>query len=190
MAYNSAEHRIDPKSGFIVDKKSGHPIGLVADPKLGQIPNAGADYPSWVRAHDSWIVRLEGRPPVTPMLGHCHVDRNTGEVTVMVADEDAAKRAMGEMPKPTPPEEVEMTRDDRLAAMAEDEHATAMNMGVQGAGVVDPSASAEIARDEAAIAEDQADIERIEADAKRVKSHVADEDAAYLGAPNLNKKLN
>lgn len=113
MAFDSKVHEFSPTSGFIVDKQTGHPVGLVANPTLGAIPNRGARYPTWVTPHDSYVVRYEGKPAVTPLLGDCHVDRNTGVVTVLVRDEDDEKRAMSEAPK----------EEDRAAAAQRAEEA-------------------------------------------------------------------
>ena len=53
-------------------------------------------YPAWVIPHDSHIVRPEGQPIVTPFFSEHHVDRDTKQVTVLVADEEEEARALAE----------------------------------------------------------------------------------------------
>jgi hypothetical protein len=94
-------HVIDPVTGFAIHKDDGHIIGLEqAVPPVV----VGKEWPKWVVAHDSQVVRkeVEGYPTAisTPGFAESHVNRATGEVTVLVADEDEEKRALGEYKKP------------------------------------------------------------------------------------------
>lgn len=79
---------------------------------MAALPNLGLDYPKWVKVHDSHIVRrhVDGFPDhiIAPDFADTHVNRVDGVVTVLVADEDEEKRAVGarvdpekaETPKP------------------------------------------------------------------------------------------
>ena len=94
-------HVIDPVTGFAIHKDDGHIIGLEqATPPV----TVGKEWPKWVVAHDSQVVRKEvdGYPTAisTPGFADSHVNRATGEVTVLVNDEDEEKRALGEYQKP------------------------------------------------------------------------------------------
>lgn len=110
MAFNSQLHEIDTVTGFQVDKDTKLPTGLVGRP-----PNAprrietvvivdptvaDAEWPKWVPVHESRIAKksVDGAPDYVSVPGYenFHVDRLDGSVTVLVADEDAAREAASE----------------------------------------------------------------------------------------------
>jgi hypothetical protein len=96
--YDPKTHKIDPATGFMVDRETGVPAGLVPRPHLPVSDER--DYPKWVVVHDSHVVRqkMDGYPEhvSTPSYVNSHVNRLNGEVTVMVANEDEEKAAVGE----------------------------------------------------------------------------------------------
>jgi len=100
MAFDPENHEIDPHSGFMVHKDTGHPIGLVPPPL--QSPK-DIEWPKWVKVHDSHILRkkVEGVPDhvSVPAYPEYHVDRLTGDVSVLVHDEDQEKIATAEAVK-------------------------------------------------------------------------------------------
>ena len=100
MAFDPENHEIDPKSGFMVHKETGHPIGLVPPPLHSP---KDIEWPKWVKVHDSHILRkeIEGAPDhvSVPAFPDFHVNRENGEVTVLVHDEDQEKVATSEVIK-------------------------------------------------------------------------------------------
>jgi hypothetical protein len=108
-------HVIDPVTGFAIHKDDGHIIGL----EQATAPvTVGKEWPKWVVAHDSQVVRkeVEGYPVAvsTPGFADSHVNRGNGEVTVLVNNEDEEKRALGEYQKP----EAEPVVDDDVIRRA------------------------------------------------------------------------
>jgi hypothetical protein len=95
-------HEIDPRTGFAVDKDTGHIVGLMPAPP----PRValGIEWPKWIVPHESHIVRreVEGAPDhvSTPGYPDFHVNRADGVVTVLVKDEEDEKRATGEYKAP------------------------------------------------------------------------------------------
>jgi hypothetical protein len=98
MVFNPEQHKIDPETGLMIDKESGHPVGLVPKPASKA---AFQEWPKWVAVHESHVVRRDsgaGAPIAisVPAFLHHHVDRVTGEVTVLVQDEDEERLASSE----------------------------------------------------------------------------------------------
>ena len=54
-------------------------------------------YPAWVKPHDSHVLRLDNGI-VIPFFSEHHVQRETGEVTVLVQDADGEAFALAEKP--------------------------------------------------------------------------------------------
>ncbi|MDR3464152.1 MAG: hypothetical protein P4L76_17755 [Beijerinckiaceae bacterium] len=97
MAFDPEQHEIHP-SGFMVDKEDGRPLGIVQAP-IAKHPDDGADYPKWVKAHESHLVRKqvgEASHVAAPAFAQLHVDRE-GVVTVLV--DSAEEEAMAMEPK-------------------------------------------------------------------------------------------
>lgn len=104
-AFNPDIHDIDPKTGFQIDKETGVMSGLVAKPHAPV--SAERDWPAWVPVHESHVVRVQvGDAPAhisTPDYVDFHVNRVTGEVTVLVNNEEEERRATsGKEPSPAP----------------------------------------------------------------------------------------
>ena len=95
-------------------------------------------YPKWVKPHDSHIVRkkiIDGQTQAgftanhlvvggegpehvsTPAFPQCHVNRETGEVTVLVKDEDEEKVALAAHDTGEKHEEEHL--DERIEAVEE-----------------------------------------------------------------------
>ncbi len=106
-AFDPNIHEIDPKTGFQVDKDTGHFSGLVAKaPASGVVVDR--EWPKWVSVHESHINRrkTEGEPDYisTPAFPNFHVQRGAGDVTVLVRNEDEEKMAGAEYKAPDPDE--------------------------------------------------------------------------------------
>jgi hypothetical protein len=87
-------HTIDPATGMLIDKETGHHIGIEQKP-FDKVEFS--EWPKWVVVHADHIVKkvVEGvgehiSVPAWPIF---HVNRETKEVTVLVRDEDDAKKA-------------------------------------------------------------------------------------------------
>jgi len=107
VAFNPNEHIIDPDTGFMRHAKTGHHVSLTPPPPGGvALPS---DYPKWVVPHVSHIVlKTAADAPAhvsTPGWPTFHVNRETKEVSVLVADEDEEKRALADLSAPTPEDE-------------------------------------------------------------------------------------
>ncbi len=128
-AFDPELHEIDPISGFQVDKKTGHKVGLETAPHKAP-EGASSDWPRWVKVHASHVTRRKmGDAPehvsVAAFPQH-HVDRATGEVTVLVNDEAEAAKAEAEYVAPESAED-RAKREASEAAEAQrlaDERAT------------------------------------------------------------------
>jgi hypothetical protein len=105
MAYDKDLHEVNPNTGFLVHKDTGHMIGIEEAPVRVAEPNQ--EWPQWVTPHESHVVRRVDpndkdadptKAPVTVVQGFrdWHVNRNDGSVSVLVDNEDDAKRAAGE----------------------------------------------------------------------------------------------
>jgi hypothetical protein len=98
--FDPENHEIDPRSGFMVHKDTGHPIGLVPPPLRSP---QNIEWPKWVVVHGSHINRkkVDGMPDYvsTPAYPDFHVNRANGEVMVLVHDEDQEKAATSEAVK-------------------------------------------------------------------------------------------
>jgi len=105
MAFDQENHTIDPVTGFQVHKKTGHHIGMNQAP-IERV-NDDPDWPKWVTPHESHVVRqtVPGAPDHvnTRAFPHSHVNRADGSVTVLVANEDEEKLALGEYRPPASP---------------------------------------------------------------------------------------
>lgn len=123
MAYDPNQHEIHPQTGFIVDKETGHPVGLAPAPH--RRVNHDDEWPKWVKPHESHVVvrRHEGAPDHVSAPGweEVHVGRD-GVVTVLVRNEDEEAKALAareephaEEPEAQPPVPVE-ARDEAHAA--------------------------------------------------------------------------
>lgn len=103
MAFDPENHEIDPQSGFMVHKETGHPIGLVPPPLHSP---RNIEWPKWVKVHEDHILRKqEGDAPLhvsVPLFPEFHVNRQNGEVTVLVHDEDQEKLAVEPQPGDEP----------------------------------------------------------------------------------------
>ena len=93
MAFDHKEHFIDPASGFMKHKETGHMIGL--EPAPAKRVNDETEYPKWVKVHEGHVKHhaLHGYV-TTPSWGEPHVDRATNEIKVLVQNEDEEVRAM------------------------------------------------------------------------------------------------
>ena len=86
MAFDPNVHEIHPVSGLIVDKVSGHIVGVeTATPK-----STSTEFPKWVVPHPSHVV---GR--VAPEFSDTHVARDGG-LTVLVRDLGEEATALAE----------------------------------------------------------------------------------------------
>jgi hypothetical protein len=130
MAFDPQTHEIDPSTGFMRDKESGHHVGLHQAPV--KRVNDETDWPKWVTPHDSHIVKqAAGRGPThlsTPRFPNYHVNRADGSVTVLVANEEEEKLALGEYqppgnPAPAPDEAIKraVQADIERARLAQEE---------------------------------------------------------------------
>ena len=123
MAFDHENHAIDPATGFQVHKETGHRIGLDPAPHLPV--NQDTEWPKWVVPHHSHVVSKEvhGAPEhlSVPAFPQFHVNREGGEVTVLVHNEDEEKRAIESA---EPPREVELGGGEPIGEGAE-EHADA-----------------------------------------------------------------
>lgn len=103
MAFDHENHTIDPVTGFQIHKETGHRIGVDPAPP-GPVHN-DADWPKWVKPHDGHVHRQrhgDGPEHVSaPHFPHHHVNRASGEVTVLVhtPDEEAVALADPHAPK-------------------------------------------------------------------------------------------
>ena len=84
-------HEIDPKTGFMVHKETGQPVGIFEAPPKEF--HDDPDWPKWVTPHADQIVRTNDHVSV-PAFPEFHVNRLDGSVTVLVANEDEEKAAM------------------------------------------------------------------------------------------------
>ena len=93
--FDPNQHEIHPQTGFIVDKDTGHRVGLDAAPVPASPP--GLEWPRMVVVHDSHVVRtkVEGQPDIIAVPGwpDYHVNRTDGAVMVIANNEEEAQRA-------------------------------------------------------------------------------------------------
>ena len=110
MAFDPEQHELHP-SGFMVDKEDGHPLGIVQAP-IAKHPDNGADYPKWVKAHESHLIRKqvgEASHVAAPAFAQVYVDRE-GAVTVLV--DSAEEEAMAMAPKVEETSSAPIANDD------------------------------------------------------------------------------
>lgn len=102
MAFASKAHDIDPETGFQVDKSTGHLVGLMPKPHLPV--KADAEWPKWIVPHASHIAHTRAGAASdhvsTPAFPDFHVNRVTGEVTVLVHDAEDEARALAALVAP------------------------------------------------------------------------------------------
>lgn len=97
----------DPKlhyydqDGFMRDKKTNHMIGVQQAPPAHH-PDEGAEYPKWVTPHPGHV-KGTGDSLSTPLFPQHHVNRVSGDVTVLVhTAAEAALAAADPNAKPAP----------------------------------------------------------------------------------------
>jgi hypothetical protein len=82
MAFDPAIHDEHPDTGLHIDKRTGFPAGLAPLPIVRV--NHDDEYPKWVVPHPGHVGRHPQHDYVhTPQWQH-HINRATGEVTVLV----------------------------------------------------------------------------------------------------------
>ena len=89
MAFDPEHHSVDPATGFHVHK-DGRPVGLVPAP-IARV-NHDSEWPKWVAPHPGHIARNVDYLN-TPHWPDHHINRSTGEVTVLVRNEEEEARA-------------------------------------------------------------------------------------------------
>ena len=92
MAFDHLLHILHPETGFQVHKDSGLHVGVDAVPPARV--SAATDYPRWVKPHESHLARTDRGISAPLFPDRLHVDRVTGEATVLVHDKDEEKAAM------------------------------------------------------------------------------------------------
>lgn len=94
MAFDAENHVIDSKTGFMLDKNSGHRVGIDPAPHKGP-EVVDPNWPKWVKLHESQIERREGGPPFSKHWDgkKTAYNRVTGELAVLVENEDEEKQA-------------------------------------------------------------------------------------------------
>lgn len=103
MAFDDKQHELHPETGFMVDKETGHHVGMVPPPSAKS--TLDPDFPKWVTPHEEHIVRKtmgDGTPDhvSTPLFPDFHVDRVTKAVTVLVKDAEDEARALASPKEP------------------------------------------------------------------------------------------
>lgn len=97
MSFNPDEHYIDG-AGFQRHKETHHLVGIEGKPH--QRVAEDEEWPKWVKPHPNHIKRqakLGGAPHTSTPGFECFVnDREGGEVTVKVHDEEEEKRALAD----------------------------------------------------------------------------------------------
>jgi hypothetical protein len=92
MAFDPIVHFIDPTTGFIHDKDTGHPTGLV--PKPVERVNYDDEFPKWVKPHPTFVERDSFNNVAVPCFPQFHIRRHDQEVTVLVHDEEEEALAL------------------------------------------------------------------------------------------------
>jgi hypothetical protein len=87
VVFNPEKHILDPRTGFIVDKEHGYPVGIVSEPH--KRVDAGIEYPKWVVVHDSHVTRDGEKPPVAQKWVGQHINPRNGEITVLAENAEA-----------------------------------------------------------------------------------------------------
>lgn len=93
MAFDAENHAIDPVTGYHIDKRTGHRVGI--DPAPVKRVSDDTDYPKWVVPHPGHVSfhALHGHVSTPTFMQH-HVNRIGGEVTVLVHDAEEEARAL------------------------------------------------------------------------------------------------
>jgi hypothetical protein len=91
MAFDPALHTIDPATGFMIDRRLGHRVGLEQAPVFSE----ATEYPKWVDVHPS---HLDGG--VAQEFGQTFRNRD-GAYTVLVKNAEDEARAKAEAEHPT-----------------------------------------------------------------------------------------
>lgn len=92
-------HYYDAK-GFARDKRTHHLLGIEEAPPPRH-PNEGAEYPKWVTPHRGHVKGM-GEGVSTPLFPDFHVNRISGDVTVLVHDAEEEARAVTDPNVPAP----------------------------------------------------------------------------------------
>lgn len=125
MAYDPDNHAIDPKTGFLVHKDTGHMVGIEQAPAAKV--HHDKEWPKWVPLNESYVERVklepapavdgDGKAPLAPVLRvhgftHYHVNRGDNVVTVPVHDEEQAQLAAGTYKAPDPKDAAKAAHHD------------------------------------------------------------------------------
>lgn len=98
MAFDPKEHTIDPSTGFMVGKDTGHLSGIMSPPPVN--PGVAIPYPKWVKPHANHVIRKQsaGAPDhvSTPEFPDFHVNRGDGAVTVLVKNAAEEAKALAD----------------------------------------------------------------------------------------------
>lgn len=92
MAFDHENHVID-EAGFQRHKETGHLVGIEGSPAVAH-PEAGAEYPKWVKPHASHVHRHRDHVS-TPLFSEHHVHRD-GAVHVLVHSPEEAELAFAD----------------------------------------------------------------------------------------------
>lgn len=85
-------------SGLQRDPVLGHLTGIEPAPLVATL---AADYPKWVKPHDSWVTRDQSGRPFAQAYPDQHVARDNS-IAVLVTSKEEEDRAMGAMPDDAP----------------------------------------------------------------------------------------
>ena len=94
MAFDPNAHFIDPTTGFVHDRDTGHPTGLFAKP-IARVSD-DQDFPKWVVPHVSHIHQDNYGNTAVPRFPEFHVRREDGAITVLVHDADEEALALAD----------------------------------------------------------------------------------------------
>ena len=110
MTYDPAKDRIDAKTGFALDRRTGQPIGMLPL-AIRKAKDDGSPYPKWVPVHSSHLlhgVKVNGveRAGLSVVdFTQFHLDRVTKVMSVTVNDEAEEERAASDLHADKPKEE-------------------------------------------------------------------------------------
>lgn len=93
MSFNHDEHYLDEK-GFQRHKETHHLIGIEGAPPAKH-PDEGSEFPKWVVPHHHHV-HQRGEHISTPHFPQFHINRNGGEVTVLVHTPEEEKHALSD----------------------------------------------------------------------------------------------
>ena len=182
MAFDAENHEIDPATGFAVHKDDGHVIGLEQAPPAK--PFGNPEWPKWVKVSDSQIVRQkrDGAPDHVSVPGwpNYHVDRTSGDVTVLVDNEDDEKIATSEAKAEDGKDGIVIDDATRRAV-----HADVERIKLEQATLLDKEASDE----QAALEEEEAARRITENNERLARENEAAEAMAAKQRERLSKSL-